>query len=55
MHIAAYLFIIIVNALQYVTYSTLKSYEIAMICNLFVYFVCTLLFGLIVNTMVTKI
>ena len=54
-HIVAYLFIIVVNALQYVPYSSIRSYEIAKICDLVVYFVCTLIFGMIVNSIVTKI
>ena len=56
MHIVAYLFIIIGNALQTMrAFSSLKTFEIATICNLVVFFVCTLIFGLIVNTIVTKI
>ena len=56
MHIVAYLAIIIVNATAY----TLQFYdpraaEISIICAFVVYFVCTLIFGLIVNTIVTKI
>jgi len=57
MHIVAYLFIIVVNALQFMPVAHLsnRSYKIATICNLVVYFVCTLVFGLIVNYIVTKI
>ena len=57
MHIVAYLFIIIVNPLQLMLYylGCLRAYEISTICYLVVYFVCTLIFGLIVNTIVTKI
>ena len=57
MHIVAYLFIIIVNATQlYFSYvPSGRAYEISTICYLVVYFVCTLIFGFIVNTIVTKI
>jgi hypothetical protein len=51
MHIVAYLSIIISNANSYVTFSksTLRAYEISTICNLAVYSVCTVIFGVIVN------
>ncbi len=50
MHIVAYLAIIIVNAFQYLAYNRgLIAYEIANICLLAVYSVCTVIFGLIVN------
>ena len=51
MHIAAYFLIVLVNALQYmpVNYKSFRSFEISNICNYVVYFVCTLIFGLIVN------
>ena len=51
MHIVAYLVIIISNALSYGSYSkdTLRSYEIIYICNLAVYSVCTVIFGVILN------
>ena len=53
MHIVAYIFIIIVNALSYLFYydSSLRALglEISVICNLAVYSVCTVIFGLIVN------
>jgi len=57
MHIVAYLFIIIVDITLNVTAVNfrLKAKEISTICNLVIYFVCTLIFGLIVNTIVTKI
>ena len=56
MHIVAYLFIVVVNALQFMLYfGSLRAYEIATICSFVVYFVCTLIFGLILNTIVTKI
>jgi hypothetical protein len=56
LHIVAYLFIIIVNIVQTAAYyKGGKVYEITSICFFVVYFVCTLIFGLIVNTMVTKI
>ena len=56
MHIVAYLFIIAVNIVQAAFYKGgLRMFEITTICCLVVYFVCTLIFGLIVNTIVTKI
>ncbi len=56
MHIVAYLFIIVANALQFLMYfGSIRAYEISTICLLVVNFVCTLVFGLIVNTIVTKI
>jgi hypothetical protein len=56
MHIVAYLFIIAVNIVQTAYYrGGLRAYEITTISSLVVYFVCTLIFGLIVNTIVTKI
>jgi len=54
MHIVAYLFIIVANASQIMTNSDFREYEISNICLLVVYFVCTLIFG-IVNTIVAKI
>ena len=57
MHIVAYFFLVVVNALQCmpVAYSRWRSIEIAGICAYVVYFVCTLVFGLIVNTLVPNI
>ncbi len=57
MHIVAYLFIIAVNIVQAaaVYKGGLRAFEITTISSLAVYFVCTLIFGLIVNTIVTKI
>jgi hypothetical protein len=53
MHIVAYLFIIIVNALSYLFYyddsSRPLGLEISVICNLAVYSVCPVIFNLIVN------
>jgi hypothetical protein len=52
MHIVAYLFIIISNVLSSVASSrkaSLRAYEISTMCNLAVYSVCTVIFGLIVN------
>ncbi len=51
MHIVAYLAIIIVNVLAYVTYfkTGLRAFEISSMCNLAVYSVCTVIFGVIVN------
>ena len=50
MHIIAYLAIIIVNALQLVFFSrSLRAYETVNICELVVYSICTMIFGLIVN------
>ena len=57
-HIVAYLFIIVANTVQtlyYVKNPGFRAYEISTICNMAIYFVCTLIFGLIVNTIVTKI
>ena len=58
MHIFAYLFIIAANIVQAAASykgGGLRVYEITTICYMVVYFVCTLIFGQIVNTMVTKI
>ena len=56
MHIVAYLLIIIVNAFQFVVPSqSYRAYENSGICNMVVYFVCTLVFCLIVSQIVTKI
>ena len=56
LHIFAYLAIIIVNVLPYLFINRgLAAYEILCICNLVVYSVCTLIFGVIVNIIVTKI
>ena len=56
MHIVAYLFIIIVDAIvEFFFFDTLRAKEISAISALVVFFVCTLIFGLIVNTIVTKI
>ena len=56
LHIAAYFFIIFVNGMQYfMTHLSLRAYEIVCICNFVVYFACTLIFALIVNTILTKI
>ena len=56
LHIFAYLALIIVNALPYLFINRgLEAYEILCICNLVVYSVCTLIFGVIVNIIVTKI
>ncbi len=54
MHIVAYLAIIIVNALKLLSRG-LRVYKIETICLLAVYCVCTVIFGLIVNQIVTKI
>ena len=57
MHIFAYLFIIAANIVQAAAYYKvrLRAFEITTICSFVVYFVCTLIFGQIVNTIVTKI
>ncbi len=48
--------IIIVNALPYLFINRgLEAYEILCILNLVVYSICTLIFGVIVNIIVTKI
>ncbi len=51
MHIVAYLAIIVVNVLWYVvSYKYgLKAFEITIMCNLAVYSVCNVIFGVIVN------
>ena len=51
MHIVAYLVIIIANVLSYGAYSrnSLRAFEIYYMCNLAVYSVCTVIFGVIVN------
>ena len=51
MHIVAYLAIIISNVLWYVAYNKdgLRAYEISAMCNLAVFSVCTVIFGVIVN------
>ncbi len=50
MHIVAYMVIIISNALSYVAYSDgSRAIEISVICNMAVYSVCTVIFGMIVN------
>jgi hypothetical protein len=57
-HIVAYLLIIIVNIITTLyndKHPVSKSHEITSICDQLVYFVCTLIFGLIVNTIVTNI
>ena len=56
MHILAYLVIIVANATQSMLYfGSIRTFETSAICNLVVYFVCTLIFGIIVNTIATKI
>ena len=50
MHIVAYLVIITANVLSYGAYNdSLRAYEIYNMCNLAVYSVCTVIFGVIVN------
>ena len=51
MHIVAYLVVIIVNVLSYGAYNkeSLRAAEIYTMCNLAVYSVCTVIFGVIVN------
>jgi hypothetical protein len=58
MHIVAYLLIIIVDIVQefvLVSFTDFLTYEIVTILEVIVYAVCDLIFGLIVNTIVTKI
>ena len=56
MHIFSYLAIIIVNATAYTLHiDGPRAIQISIICAFIVYFVCTLIFGLIVNIIVTKI
>ena len=60
LHITAYLLIIVVNALPYIfadddyIYDN-RGFEISTICSFVVFFVCYLIFGVLVNTVVTKI
>ncbi len=50
MHIVAYLVIITSNALWYVALNDgLRAYKISAMCNLAVYSVCSVIFGMIVN------
>ncbi len=50
MHIVAYLAIITVNALiSYIPQTELRAFLISRMCLLAVYFVCNVIFGLIVN------
>ena len=59
LHITAYLLIIVVNVLQFLCYprgnDDYRAFEISSICSLVVYFVCALIFGIIINIIVTKI
>ena len=48
-HIVAYLVIIIVDVLSYVVNDSVRAYEIYFMCDLAVYSVCTVIFGVIVN------
>ena len=58
-NITAYLLLITVNFLQMMVSTlpkfSLRQYEITSMCYLAVYSICTLIFGLIVNTIVIKI
>jgi hypothetical protein len=50
MHIVAYLAIIINNVLtMIIATNDLRAFEISAICNLAVYSMCTVIFGVIVN------
>ncbi len=57
MHIVAYLLIIISNAICNVAFykDGLRAIEISYICNISVSSVCTVIFCVIVNQLVTKI
>lgn len=58
MHIFAYLFVIIANVLQLILADDddgWKDYEILTICLFVIYFFCNLVFGFILNTIITKI
>jgi hypothetical protein len=60
MHIVAYLFIVVADVIQILYAGLVKSQgwggvEISTICFLFVYSVCSLIFGLLVNAILTKI
>ncbi len=54
MHIISYLAIIVVNALSYL-FISVRAYEITAICDLAVISMCSVIFGLIVNQILTKI
>ena len=50
LHIIAYLLIILVNGISLLIFTrSLLVYKITEICNLVVYFACSLILGLIVN------
>ena len=60
MHIVAYLLIVVLNAVQTFVLAlhdseVSRDYEISTICDEVVYFVCSMIFGLLVNTIVTRI
>ncbi len=56
MHIVDYLAIIISDAIQYFyDHRSLRAFEISTICLMALSFVSSLIFALIVNTIVTKI
>jgi hypothetical protein len=56
MHIVAYLFIIVANAIQITLFvGSFIAVEISTIFLLVVYAICTFIFGFIINTIVTKI
>lgn len=62
LHITAYLLIIVVNVLQFLAYprnssdsDDYRAFKISSICSLVVYFVGSLIFGILINIMVTKI
>jgi len=59
MQVLAYLVIIVANAIQFIYFfsktTDLKGHEISIICIDIVYFFGNLIFGLMVNTIVTKI
>jgi hypothetical protein len=56
-HIVAYIFLVLVNISQAAASNKggLRTFEISTICLLAVYCVSDLIFGLIVNTILTKI
>ncbi len=56
-HIVAYLVIIIMNVLSYVGYykDGLRAIKILAMCDFTVYSVCSMIFGVIVHQLVTKI
>jgi len=57
LHIVAYVLLVAVNFAQFVTwnYVSPEAFEVTTVVTLVVYFFCTLIWGFIINTIVTKI